>query len=136
MNGASDWVALMFLPTCLCEPHYKRFFRKQKAFEIMFSIYLEIDLCHPCLYIWIEYLLHSQGWMSLFTGVDVSWIYLLSFQTGTRALIFPPPLYLSLTDIPRQVTTRAVFLYPSPLSFLIFSPSSKIVWSATLWVWN
>lgn len=61
--------------------------------------------------------------MSLFTGVDVSWIYPLSYQTGTRALIFPPPLYLSLTDIPRQVTTRAVLSHRVPLSLpsLVFN---------------
>lgn len=124
VNGASEWVALMFLPTCLCEPHSERFFRKRKAFEIMFSIYLEIDLCHPCLYIWIEYLSHAFSRMNVsVTGVDVSWIYPLSYQTGTRALIFPPPLYLSLTDIPRQVTTCAVLSHRVPLSLpsLVFN---------------
>lgn len=44
-------------------------FRKRKAFEIMFSIYLEIDPCHPCLYIWIEYLSHAFSRMN----VSVYW---------------------------------------------------------------
>ncbi len=120
VNEASVWVALTF---SFCEPHSERFFRKRKAFEIVFNL-LENRPVSPMLVymnrIFISCIFKDECLCLL--GLMSAGFIRYHIKHVLEHLFFLL-LFIFLTDIPRQVTTHAAPSHRVPLSIpsLVFN---------------